>query len=299
MMTPIILMQADANGLRDLSAYSRRFTATDGRMSLINGHYYYNLNGDSAASWDMGGRLQLSAKKFTIEGWINTKNMTTTGLFIGGQNNSYLYGFFMGFTSSGKFLFSTGDGNRHISDYAAIAPNTTAHFAWVVDGIKKSLYINGNLFDTQNMTSGISNVNTVTFGYSTENNQPTGSFSDILVHQLIVWDGVKYKANFSAEYTKYNQQTLGSNDTNTGYKYLPANYNGVIADKVLIKGLPAKRKVCLYRRSTNELESTMWSDDDGNYRFDNLRPDTEYYVIALDHERNYNAVIQDMVRTNR
>lgn len=79
---------------------------------------------------------------------------------------------------------------------------------------------------------------------------------------------------------------------------VPINYTGVISDKVLIKGVPSKRKVCLYHRDTNKLVKSTWSDHSGNYQFQDLSLRDDYYVLAVDHTRNYNAVIQDMIRAD-
>lgn len=75
-------------------------------------------------------------------------------------------------------------------------------------------------------------------------------------------------------------------------------HNATLAGKVLIKGLPARRKVCLYNRLSGTLAGVTLSEMNGNYAFSDLNPAAEYYALAIDHDRNYNAVIQDMLRTD-
>lgn len=295
-MTPVILLQADEMGLSDLSSYSRPIFDRKGQTSIIDGQPYYNMAGNTYAKWRTDQRLPFSDKKITIEGWIYLDSLEGAGHLFGGRNGSYLRGFFLGFGSSGSFLFSTAGGKRHLSSYTSVPVQEATHFAWVLDGSSKRLYINGNIFASDVNTEGLSTPDALTFGYSSDSNNPEGGLANMHIHQLIVWDGVRYDANFLANYVDYGQQILPTNDIPNEYKYLTSDFNGFIADKVLIKGVPAARKVCAYDRRSNELVAVTWSDSFGNYHFDNLLPDTEYYVVALDHERNYNAVIQDMIK---
>ena len=56
----------------------------------------------------------------------------------------------------------------------------------------------------------------------------------------------------------------------------------------------AFQKVCIYSRTTNQLLGVTNSDSDGNYEFNLISP-AAVYIIALDHQQQFNAVIQDNV----
>lgn len=75
-------------------------------------------------------------------------------------------------------------------------------------------------------------------------------------------------------------------------------HNATLTGKVFIKGVAARRKVCLYNRSSGNIAGVTLSEKNGNYAFRGLNPSAEYYALAIDHKRNYNAVIQDMLRTD-
>ena len=53
--------------------------------------------------------------------------------------------------------------------------------------------------------------------------------------------------------------------------------------------------VVLYRRETTEKIWRIKSDDHGNYKFRNVAKGAECFVVALDPNREYNAVISDGV----
>ena len=56
----------------------------------------------------------------------------------------------------------------------------------------------------------------------------------------------------------------------------------------------AFQKVCAYSRITNQLIAIAESDKDGNYKFE-LSSAAPVYIVALDHQQQFNAVIQDNV----
>ncbi|WP_131667369.1 LamG-like jellyroll fold domain-containing protein [Psychrobacter pygoscelis] len=299
-MQSLLLVQAGEYGLRDLSSHARLLPSNLNRVNIIDGHYYYNLDGDTAAKWRIDRRIPVDSKKMTIEGWVYQPSARTNGgqYLIGGlAKNTWEKGFYLGLHyDRGGFVFPTGDGERDYPVYDAVPHDTPVHFAWVMDGANKALYVNGVLFKSEKLEHGITMPEALTFGYANFNNQPN-NFAYTYLHQLIIWDDVKYTDNFTPKYINYEQQDLAVASTLSTGKIVPSNYNGVITDKVLELGVPVSRKVCAYHRSTNELIAVTWSDDEGNYRLDNLRPNTEYYIVSIDHERDFNAVIQDMVRT--
>lgn len=73
---------------------------------------------------------------------------------------------------------------------------------------------------------------------------------------------------------------------------------GFIAGRVLEQGLPVVRRIMCYHRNSGELVSIVFSDNSGDYRFDNLKLNAKYYVLSLDENDDatqYNAVVQDMI----
>ncbi|WP_247539116.1 hypothetical protein [Ralstonia pseudosolanacearum] len=72
--------------------------------------------------------------------------------------------------------------------------------------------------------------------------------------------------------------------------------NGRIEGRVSIEGTPAARRVRLFDVLTGLLIAEAWSRKDGFYRFDFLDINRDYFVLAHDHVRQFNAVIADWVR---
>lgn len=56
----------------------------------------------------------------------------------------------------------------------------------------------------------------------------------------------------------------------------------------------AFQKVCLYSCANNHLITATTSDESGNYQFE-LSSAAPVYIVALDHQQQFNAVIQDNV----
>lgn len=54
--------------------------------------------------------------------------------------------------------------------------------------------------------------------------------------------------------------------------------------------------VRLYERSTGRQIAQTHTDSSGNYQFKYLQAGYEFALVAHDHQRQYNAVIQDMVK---
>lgn len=70
---------------------------------------------------------------------------------------------------------------------------------------------------------------------------------------------------------------------------------GRIAGKVTIENIPGSRKVRLYRKHDGLLMRETWSAANGDYSFELLDPNWEYFVVAHDHLRIHNAVVSDMI----
>lgn len=298
-MKPIILVQAAGDGLFDLSMKSKYVAVNVNRVIKASGHYYYDMGRDTATKWDRNSDFDITKKILTIEGWVQLSSATptlTTDIFGAHSNGSWSHGIRVSLGGP-RMVITTGSGDPDYGVYTSMPTDTPVHFAWVLDGTNKTLYVNGINVQSSAIVGGITTPTAMTFGYAAPDNNDRSTSSDTKVSQFIVWNGAKYLENFTPEYTVYKQQPLIQFAESDFFRYYSNQGKASIVDRVLIKGVPAMRKVCLYLRATNELIATTWSSDMGDYRFDNLMPNTEYYVLALDYERNYNAVIQDMIRT--
>lgn len=77
-------------------------------------------------------------------------------------------------------------------------------------------------------------------------------------------------------------------------------YDGTksISGVVTENGLPVMRYVRLFDKVTGTLVRVGRSQADGSYLFTGLKANNEWFVVSHDTEnRAFNAVIQDMVRT--
>ena len=74
---------------------------------------------------------------------------------------------------------------------------------------------------------------------------------------------------------------------------------GLITGTVKEKGQPDQplvRQVLLYSENTHTLVADVWSDAEGNYRFERIDPKQRYTVISTDYQQMYRAVIADNLR---
>ena len=70
---------------------------------------------------------------------------------------------------------------------------------------------------------------------------------------------------------------------------------GTIQGTVTIENIPGARQVRLFDKRTGLVIGETWSSVTGHYEFNNIDPTREYFVVAHDHHRVYNAVVQDML----
>jgi hypothetical protein len=70
---------------------------------------------------------------------------------------------------------------------------------------------------------------------------------------------------------------------------------GKIEGLVTIENIPAARRVRLYDKYNGQYLAETFSGNDGKFYFENLDPFREYFAVAFDHTRMYNAVISDML----
>jgi hypothetical protein len=71
---------------------------------------------------------------------------------------------------------------------------------------------------------------------------------------------------------------------------------GRVVGKVSIESTPASRKVRLFDALTGILVAELWSAVNGAYAFNQLDARRDYFVLAHDHIRQFNAVVADFVR---
>ena len=70
---------------------------------------------------------------------------------------------------------------------------------------------------------------------------------------------------------------------------------GTIQGTVTIENIPGARQVRLFDKRSGLVVAETWSSPTGHYEFNNVAADREYFVVAHDHLRVYNAVVQDML----
>lgn len=58
----------------------------------------------------------------------------------------------------------------------------------------------------------------------------------------------------------------------------------------------ANAKICVFDRTNRALIWEFSPNSDGRYSVRNINPAREYFLIAFDNAREYNAVIEDMVK---
>lgn len=58
----------------------------------------------------------------------------------------------------------------------------------------------------------------------------------------------------------------------------------------------ANAKICVFDRINRALIWEFSPNTDGRYSVRNINPAREYFLIAFDNTREYNAVIEDMVK---
>jgi hypothetical protein len=71
---------------------------------------------------------------------------------------------------------------------------------------------------------------------------------------------------------------------------------GNVTEGTTLSSAPVVRKVRLFHKRAAILIDETWSNSSGDYGFYNVDPSVEYFVVAHDHTRTYNAVVQDMIQ---
>lgn len=77
-----------------------------------------------------------------------------------------------------------------------------------------------------------------------------------------------------------------------GRGYIAGAAEGIVT----VGGQPASRRIYLFARSNMECIADTWSKDDGSYRFDRLKEDEEYLMVATDYKKQYEPVSYDFIK---
>lgn len=81
------------------------------------------------------------------------------------------------------------------------------------------------------------------------------------------------------------------------YKYGGRGYIAGEAEGIVtVNGQPASRRIYLFIRPKMEIVADTWSKDDGSYRFDRLKEDGEYLMVATDYKKQYEPVSYDFIK---
>lgn len=81
------------------------------------------------------------------------------------------------------------------------------------------------------------------------------------------------------------------------YKYGGRGYIAGEAEGIVtVNGQPASRRIYLFARPKMEIVADTWSKDDGSYRFDHLKEDEEYLMVATDYKKQYEPVSYDFIK---
>lgn len=221
-------------------------------------------------------------------------------------------------------------GTQYLIQPATATPlNTWYHLALVRYGTTLTLYLNGAAIGSTTVPTGAVNTPTGRFsigsaglylGYGgTYGAQWMGYLDDF----RFTIGNARYTANFTAptaafepndppppsfyyvrsrnhkmDSTTYpqNQRKARRVGRRVPFFFYKDNVgSGTISGIVTIENIPGSRKVRLYRKQDGMLIRETWSAANGAYSFTNIDPAWEYFVVAHDHLRVYNGVIQDML----
>lgn len=85
-----------------------------------------------------------------------------------------------------------------------------------------------------------------------------------------------------------------------GLCFVPLNSdtgNGVIEGSVEREMMSySDARLFIFNRSTKKVVWEISPEKTGRYVFKNIKHDQEYFIIGFDNKREYNAVIEDMVK---
>lgn len=205
--------------------------------------------------------------------------------------------------------------------------NTWTHVAVSRNVNTFRLFVNGVLDATATYSGSMENAatNMVAIGNVTNIASTVEGFSGFIDEVRITKGVGRYTANFTPDTTEFEssvsledskvravystpRQVPGYNlepqsplrhlwgKGSTRYWETQTTGSGAVSGIVTIENIPGSRKVRLYRKHDGMLLRETWSAPNGAYSFSNLDPAWEYFVVAHDHLRVYNGVIQDMIQ---
>jgi hypothetical protein len=97
-------------------------------------------------------------------------------------------------------------------------------------------------------------------------------------------------------FTPNTFSSLGANVGKGGArKNIHQSGTGLIQGTVTIENIPGSRQVRLFDRKTGLIYGETWSSETGFYEFRGVDQEREYFIVAHDHFRVYNAVVSDML----
>ena len=77
-----------------------------------------------------------------------------------------------------------------------------------------------------------------------------------------------------------------------GHGYIAGEGTGIVT----VGGQPASRRIYLFARPNMYCIADTWSKEDGSYRFDRLKEDEEYLMVATDYKKQYEPVSYDFIK---
>lgn len=77
-----------------------------------------------------------------------------------------------------------------------------------------------------------------------------------------------------------------------GHGYIAGEGTGIVT----VGGQPASRRIYLFARPNMYCIADTWSAEDGSYRFDRLKEDEEYLMVATDYKKQYEPVSYDFIK---
>lgn len=243
---------------------------TSDSVSLITSHVAIS---DRPAFWvakfNVNAPIVTGPSVLPLNAWVHvavTRKAGVFRLFVGGvlvdTNSSYV----------GVSVDASASNTSTIGNVPNLSTGTEG-FTGYIDEVR--------------ITKGVCRYD-ATFTPPTEPFEPLAESSELHVRSA----GVMYRAYgdrlpqlplnaaYAGVYARWETQTTGS---------------GTISGVVTIENIPGSRKVRLYRKQDGMLIRETWSAANGAYSFTNIDPAWEYFVVAHDHLRVYNGVIQDML----
>ncbi len=271
---------------------SNKYFADQNKIVKRGGEYFYNL--DNSTDWVSTAWHWLKYKEgFNLSMRIHRESTSKYEYFFTTYDGSTYYtGLFAAIFDTGVLRFQIGHGadsdpreTRIETPENSLLVGETADFEFIFDRLAMLLIIKKNGTEIAR-TAALDDMYTTGLQSFIIGNDPrrSGRFSTLLINNIKLSAGVEPSAD-------------GLMTMRNGVPIVRiANRHGSISGKVLIKGAPTSRQVICMGRVNKKVMATTWSDSAGNYRFDNLVKGSEYVCLAIDHTRNYNAVVQDMLR---